>query len=31
MSKKKNKNSVTNVNTNNEEGRIMSMLKGMMY
>ena len=30
MSKKKNKNSVTNVNTNNEEGRIMSMLNGMM-
>ena len=31
MSKKrKNKNSVTNVNANNEEGRIMSMLNGMM-
>lgn len=31
MSKKrKNKNSVTNVNVNNEEGRIMSMLNGMM-
>ena len=28
--KKKNKNSVTNVNDNNEEGRIMSMLNGMM-
>ena len=28
--KKKNKNSVTNVNANNEEGRIMSMLNGMM-
>lgn len=28
--KKKNKNSVTNVNVNNEEGRIMSMLNGMM-
>ena len=31
MSKKrKNKNSVNNVNVNNEEGRIMSMLNGMM-